>query len=44
MTIFKKWNDTSLILRILGGLILGAILGLAVPGQAWIGIFGELCI
>lgn len=44
MTIIKKWNDTSLILRILGGLIVGAILGLIVPGQTWIAIFGDLFV
>ncbi len=42
--IFQKWNDISLILRILGGLILGVILALAVPGQEWIAIFGELFV
>lgn len=44
MTIFRKWNETSLILRILGGLILGAILGLVIPGQTWIAIFGDLFV
>ncbi len=44
MGIIKKWNDTSLILRILGGLVLGAILGLLIPGQTWIAIFGDLFV
>lgn len=44
MSIIKKWNETSLILRILGGLIVGAILGLLVPGQTWISIFGDLFV
>ena len=34
----------SLILRILIGLIIGAVLGLAVPGASWIGILGELFV
>ena len=44
MNIISKWNETSLILRILGGLIVGVILGLAVPGQTWIAIFGDLFV
>ena len=44
MGIIRKWNETSLILRILGGLVVGAILGLVVPGQTWIVIFGDLFV
>ena len=44
MSIIKKWNETSLILRILGGLIVGAILGLLIPDQTWIAIFGDLFV
>ena len=44
MNIIKKCNDTSLILRILCGLIAGVILGLTVPGQTWIAIFGNLFV
>ena len=44
MSLWKKWNDTSLILRILGGLILGTILGLLIPGQEWIAVFGDLFV
>ena len=44
MNIIRKWNDISLILRILGGLIVGAILGLVIPGQTWIAIFGDLFV
>ena len=44
MNIFRKWNEISLILRILGGLAVGVILGLAVPGQSWIAIFGDLFV
>ncbi len=44
MNLFKKWNEISLIIRIIGGLILGAILGLLIPGQTWIAIFGDLFV
>ena len=38
----KKYNDTSLIVRILIGLALGTVLALLVPDTGWIGIFGSL--
>jgi Na+/serine symporter len=44
MSIINKWTSTSLILRILCGLIIGAILGLLVPKLTWIGILGELFV
>ena len=44
MGIIKKWNSMSLILRILIGLIIGAILGFVVPKAAWIGVPGELFV
>ena len=44
MNLFKKWNSISLILRILGGLIVGVILGRIVPGQTWIAVFGDLFV
>lgn len=44
MSIIRKWNSLSLILRILIGLIIGAILGFAVPGASWIGVLGELFV
>lgn len=31
MNILRKWNSISLVKRILCGLVIGAILGLAVP-------------
>lgn len=40
----KKWNSTSLILRISIGLIIGAVLGLLAPGLSWIGILGTLFV
>ena len=42
--ILKKWNSTSLIIRILIGLIIGTALGFLVPGQTWIGILGDLFV
>ena len=32
--IAKKYNEVSLILRIVVGLVIGAVLALAVPGEA----------
>ena len=44
MGIIKKWTGTSLILRILIFLVIGAILGLLVPQATWISILGELFV
>ena len=44
MSILKKWNSLSLIVRILIGLVIGAALGFIVPGQTWIGVPGELFV
>ena len=44
MTIIKKWNSISLILRIICGLILGAILGLLIPKATGIAILGTLFV
>ena len=44
MGLIKKWNSMSLILRILIGLVIGAILGFAVPKATWIGVPGELFV
>lgn len=40
----KKWTESSLILKILIGLIIGAILGLVVPQWQFIGFLGELFV
>lgn len=40
----KKWNSLSLIVRICIGLVIGAILGLAVPGWSWIAVLGKLFV
>ncbi len=44
MGIIKKWNSLSLIVRILIGLLIGAVLGFTVPRQTWIGVPGELFV
>jgi serine/threonine transporter len=40
----KKYNDTSLILRILIGLVIGAVLGVFVQGADWISTLGDLFV
>ncbi len=40
----RTYNKTSLILRILIGLIVGVLLALIVPGWNWIGEFGNLFV
>ncbi len=44
MNIIRKWNSLSLIVRILIGLVIGAVLGFTVPGLTWIGVPGELFV
>ena len=39
-----KYNDTSLILRIFIGLIIGAVIGVAAPGWTAVGLFGSLFV
>ncbi len=41
---FQRYNETSLILRIVIGLVIGALLGLFVPQAAWIEIFGKMFV
>ena len=43
-TVFRKWTATSLVLRIVIGLVIGAALGLAVPGWSGIGVLGEVFV
>lgn len=38
------YNGTSLILRIFIGIVIGAILGVLIPSQSWLGIFGEVFV
>lgn len=42
--ILKKWTSTSLVLRILMGLVIGAVLGLLVPTWTGIGILGRMFV
>lgn len=42
--LFQKWMDSSLVIRILIGLVIGAVLGLLVPGWTWIGILGQIFV
>ena len=42
--IWKKWSETSLVLRIVIGLIIGAILGFAVPSWTGISILGSVFV
>lgn len=42
--IIKKWTGTSLVLRILIGLVIGAVLGLTVPEWTGISILGQLFV
>lgn len=42
--LMKKWTDISLIKRILGGLIIGAALGIAVPQATGITVLGDLFV
>lgn len=44
MAIIKKYNETSLVLRIIIGLLLGLVLALIFPNASWIGIFGTLFV
>ena len=40
----KKYTDTSLILRIVIGLVIGAILGMTLKSWTWVGILGTLFV
>jgi len=42
--LFQKWMDSSLVIRILIGLVIGAVLGLLVPEWTWIGILGQIFV
>jgi serine/threonine transporter len=44
MNIIKKWTESSLILKIVIGLIIGAILGILVPKWTIIGFPGEIFV
>ncbi len=42
--ILRKWTDMSLVVRILIGLVIGAVLGLVVPQRSGIGILGKVFV
>ena len=42
--ILKKWTESSLILKIVAGLVIGAVLGLLFPKASFVGIPGTLFI
>ena len=42
--IAKKYNEVSLILRIVVGLVIGAVLALTVPGAGWVAELGTLFV
>ena len=42
--VVKKYNGVSLIIRILAGLVIGAVLALVAPGAKWIGELGNLFV
>lgn len=44
MKLLKKWNDLSLVKRIILGLIVGVILGLVIPSFQVIGVLGDLFV
>ena len=44
MNLVERWTGTSLVLRIFIGLVIGAALGLLVPGWKGIGILGTLFV
>lgn len=39
-----KYNDSSLIIRILIGIVIGVILTVIAPGWTWIGTLGSLFV
>lgn len=42
--IVKKWNSLSLIIRIAIGLVLGAVLGIILPGLTFISVLGDVFV
>ena len=44
MELIRKWNQSSLILRIIAGLIVGSVLGIVLPQLSVIKVFGTLFV
>lgn len=42
--ILKKWSETSLVLRIFVGLVIGAILGVACPQAVFVSVLGKVFV
>lgn len=42
--LFKKWNDISLVKRIICGLILGVILGISLPAASFLTVLGDVFV
>ena len=42
--IVAAYNKTSLILRILIGIVIGALFGILIPSQLWLGVLGDLFV
>ena len=42
--LIQKWNSLSLVVRIVSGLLLGAILGLTIPQMSAIGVLGNIFV
>ena len=44
MKVIEKYNETSLIIRILIGLVIGAVLGLTVNGLSFVSLLGSVFV
>lgn len=42
--IISAYNSVSLILRICAGIVIGAILGILLPGAGWLAVLGNLFV
>ena len=43
-SIFSKWQQTNLMLRILGGIVIGSVLAVTIPGIGVISMLGDLFV
>ena len=42
--LLKKYNNTSVVIKIIVGIILGTIVSLVFPKASWLGVFGNLFV
>lgn len=42
--IIKTYNETSLILRIVAGLVIGILVGIFAPGMEWLKFIGDIFV